>query len=66
MKILLAIDGSKYGDAAAKELIQRPWPAGTEVRVLSVAHPFPYIPDPLLVLAAAHFDSLNEEKTSHA
>lgn len=62
MKILLAIDGSRYDAAVVKELIQRPWPANTEVHVLSVAHPFPYIPDPLLVLAACHFDSLDAEK----
>jgi len=62
MKILLAIDGSKYGEAAAKELIQRPWPSGTEVRVLSVAHPIPFIPDPVFVITAAHYDSLEKEQ----
>lgn len=61
MKILLAIDGSKYSEAAVKELIQRPWPAGTEVCVLSVAHAAPYFPDPLLMIAATHFDSLRDE-----
>ena len=62
MKILLAIDGSKYGEAAVKELIQRPWPSGTEVLVLSVAHPIPFIPDPLFVMTAAHYDSLEAEQ----
>ena len=42
MKILVAIDGSKYGGAALEELIRRSWPAGTEVRVVSVIHPIPY------------------------
>lgn len=62
MKILLAIDGSKYGEAAVKELVQRPWPSGTEVLVLSVAHPIPFVPDPLFVITAAHYDSLEAEQ----
>lgn len=61
MKILLAIDGSTYSKAAVNELVSRPWPAGTEVHILSVAHPTPYFPDPLLVGAATHFDSLKDE-----
>ena len=39
MKILLAVDGSTFGDEAAAEVARRPWPAGTEVRVVSVAEP---------------------------
>lgn len=35
-KILLATDGSKFSDAAAKSLAMRDWPESTEVRVLSV------------------------------
>jgi nucleotide-binding universal stress UspA family protein len=64
MKILLAVDGSEFSQAAVDEIIRRPWPPETEVRVLSVIHPFPYIPapDPAFLTAAAHFDSLNEER----
>jgi len=64
MKILLAVDGSKFSQAAVEEVIRRPWPPGTEVRVLSVVHPFPYIPmlDPGFVGPAAHFDSLKQER----
>jgi nucleotide-binding universal stress UspA family protein len=62
-KILLAIDGSKYGGAAVNELLQKPWPAGTEVRVLSVAHAFPpLIPDPYQIITAAHYESLEGEQ----
>ena len=40
MKILLATDGSHYSEVAARSLAERPWPSGTEVRILSVAeHP---------------------------
>ena len=36
MKILLAVDESEYSTAAAKSLAARPWPAESEVRVMSV------------------------------
>jgi len=35
MKIVLATDGSAFSDEAAKSVAARPWPAGSEVRVLS-------------------------------
>ena len=35
-KILLAVDGSAYAEAAARAIAERPWPARSEVRVLSV------------------------------
>jgi nucleotide-binding universal stress UspA family protein len=37
MKILLAIDGSVYSHAAVEEIAKRPWPAESEVKVISVA-----------------------------
>jgi nucleotide-binding universal stress UspA family protein len=62
MKILVAIDGSAYSQAAVEEVICRPWPASSEVKVLSVAHPFPFIPDPIMVGAATHMTTLKEEQ----
>jgi nucleotide-binding universal stress UspA family protein len=41
MKILLAVDHSKYSEAAIKEIAARPWPARSTVRVLSVVEPLP-------------------------
>ena len=35
MKILLAVDGSGCSDAAAQELVKRPWPPHTEVKVIT-------------------------------
>lgn len=35
MKILLAVDGSKFSDAAVDEIVQRPWPEGSHVRVVT-------------------------------
>lgn len=37
MKILIAVDGSPISDAAVIEVAQRPWPPGSEVKIISVA-----------------------------
>jgi nucleotide-binding universal stress UspA family protein len=39
MRILLATDGSEYSLAAARSVSGRPWPEGTEVKVISVINP---------------------------
>jgi nucleotide-binding universal stress UspA family protein len=36
IRVLLATDGSEHANLAAKSIAHRPWPAGTEIRVLSV------------------------------
>lgn len=36
LRVLLATDGSDCSDAAAESVVQRPWPADTEIRVVSV------------------------------
>lgn len=61
MKILLAIEGSDCSRAAVEEVIRRPWPSGSELRILSVAHPMPFIPDPTMMGAAAYQESLEKE-----
>jgi len=35
MKILLAVDGSAYSDAAIEEVVRRPWPPKSEVKVIT-------------------------------
>src|SRR6185436_16120407 len=35
LRVLLAVDGSQGSQHAAQSLAARPWPAGTEIRVLS-------------------------------
>ena len=37
MKILLAVDGSTYSDAAIDEIVRRPWPPQSEVKVITAA-----------------------------
>ncbi len=39
MKILLAVDGSACSDAAVSEVARRPWPADTQVRIISMVEP---------------------------
>lgn len=39
MKLLIATDGSKYSEAAVKSVANRPWPANTEIKVLTVMEP---------------------------
>jgi nucleotide-binding universal stress UspA family protein len=46
MRILLAVDGSEFSDAAVEEIANRPWPHEGEVHVISVIHlPFTLTPE---------------------
>jgi len=36
MKILIAYDGSRSADEAVDEVVRRPWPASTQVRLVTV------------------------------
>ena len=59
MKILLAIDGSSYSDAAIEELARRPWPEGSSVKVLT-AYELPTPPTPEgWALPANYFEDLD-------
>lgn len=58
MKVLLAIDGSVYSDAAVAEVARRPWPSQSEVKVITVVE-MPLMPamDPWPV-SPAYFEHL--------
>jgi len=45
MRILLAVDGSPFSEAAVSEVALRPWPAASEVKVVT-AFQVPMIPTP--------------------
>jgi nucleotide-binding universal stress UspA family protein len=45
MRILLAVDGSEFSDAAVEEIANRQWPSGVEVHVISAIH-LPFEPGP--------------------
>ena len=53
MKLLIATDGSKYSEAAVKSVANRPWPTGTEMKVLTVME---IIPTNLMVGGEFAFD----------
>lgn len=59
MKILLAIDGSACSDAAVEEVARRPWPDGSQVKVLT-AHELPMAPTAEgWALPANYFDDMD-------
>ena len=63
MKVLLAIDGSPFSDAAIAEVAERLWPPGTMVQVLTVVHsPTPMALDPAFVMAAIHVEQLEQQR----
>ena len=45
MRILLAVDGSSFSDAAVNEVASRPWPPASEVKVVT-AFQVPLVPTP--------------------
>jgi nucleotide-binding universal stress UspA family protein len=46
LKILLATDGSEYSASAARSIAARPWPGGSEIRIVSVVEPIARAADP--------------------
>jgi hypothetical protein len=63
MKILLAVDGSPCSNVAVKEVASRPWPAGSEVKVLGCVHVrIPNIPDLLLAYYAVYLETVEAER----
>ena len=60
MKILLAVDGSPCSDAAVKEIVRRPWPNGSSVKVLN-AFELPIAGTPEgWVLPPTYFEELDQ------
>ncbi len=66
MRVLLAVDGSPYSDAAVNEVAARAWPADTEVRVIT-AYELPLAPAPeTWALPADYFEQLDRAAREHA
>lgn len=65
MRIIIATDGSDYSLAAARSLASRPWPGGTQVRVISVTDPDIPAIDPWYS-AGEVLERIREENTTHA
>jgi len=62
MKIILATDGSQCSQYTLQMLANQQWPAGTEVKVVSVIHALPFVYDPMLIGVGLHYISLENEK----
>lgn len=60
MKILLAVDGSTCSDHAVEEVARRPWPAGSQMKVISVVD-MPIVPttDPWMA-SSYSYEALKE------
>jgi nucleotide-binding universal stress UspA family protein len=66
MKILLSVDGSPCSDEAIEETARRPWPSGSQIRVLTAFEvPLP----PTLeawALPPTYFDEMDRSVRAHA
>jgi nucleotide-binding universal stress UspA family protein len=64
LRVLVAVDGSPCSDRAVQSVAMRPWPADTQVEIVSVIHTsVPEVPDaPLLMMEAAHVDALEADR----
>ena len=66
MRVLVAVDGSEYGDAALDEVGSRAWPADSEIRVIT-AYELPLTPTPeTWALPPDYFDKLDRAVREHA
>lgn len=65
MKILLALDGSRYSEAALGEVVARSWPSTSIVRVLSVIHPYTP-PATEFVVAGATLADVRQQQAAEA
>lgn len=63
MKLLLAIDGSPCSEAAVREVVRRPWPPDTELRIISAysAH-FPSAAEPMFAIFSERREFLEYER----
>jgi nucleotide-binding universal stress UspA family protein len=63
LRILVAIDGSPCSDRAVQSVAIRPWPADSQIEVVTVVHTaMPSFPDPQLMIAAAHVEALGADR----
>lgn len=58
MKILVATDGSPMSNLALDEIARRPWPDGSELRIVNVIDHWPAIGNETLTLPPEYFDEI--------
>lgn len=60
MKVLLAVDGSTYSEAAANAVARRPWPAGTTIKVFSSIEPVFYPTTDTWVMPESYYEEMEK------
>jgi nucleotide-binding universal stress UspA family protein len=66
MKILLAVDGSDFGGTAVNSVANRPWPANTEVKIITVMEPFqPYLAE-VWAVSDDFYEAMDKSATTQA
>ena len=66
MKILLAVDGSPCSDEAIEEIGRRPWPASSEIKVLTAFElPLPPTPE-AWAIPPNYFEEMHRAASDHA
>ncbi|HKE59978.1 MAG TPA: universal stress protein [Pyrinomonadaceae bacterium] len=63
MRVLLAVDSTLPSQIAVDEVVNRPWPDGSAIRVISVTQPVPF---GLVGLPAEYFNELTRFANSSA
>ena len=49
MRILIGLDGSSASDAVLQEVMLRPWPKGSEFKLVTAVDPFFFVRAPQLL-----------------
>jgi nucleotide-binding universal stress UspA family protein len=66
MRVVLAVDGSEFSEAAVRAVIAQMKPKGAAVRVLHVNEPVPLLVTGKFGIAIADADLLHRERLAHA
>ncbi len=66
MKILLAVDGSEYSEAAAAEVAEYIWPQGSQIKIVTAIR-LPFVPtEETRSLPESEYSQLEQEKREEA
>lgn len=66
MKILLAVDGSTYSDVAIEEILARPWPPYSELKIITAAETPVIVGMEPWAASPAYFDQLEKSVRENA
>jgi nucleotide-binding universal stress UspA family protein len=66
MRILVAYDGSPASERAIEEVVRRPWPAGTQVRLVTIVEAPPQAPTSDGAVYAPLFERIRTSRREEA